>query len=897
VLASGILAAIWLGACSSPTRDPEPGPTDAGADVGPVDASDASLDGGDGGRDAGTDGGTSDAGDGGTTLSRGPELTPCPDGWEERIRPSGTTVCVPWPAGSPARLRPCPDGWTPVDVGDGAEVCEPPPAGTVDFTPCPDGWREVTDEHGITTCDPYPPGGAQDCPVGEIHFLGTPGCSRIGTACPTGDLPENLPPGAPVVYVRAGAVGGDGSAAAPYGGFDAFPIDQLPAGTIVAVGKGTYVVNDLDPAGGVTLWGACVADTVLTSTTPESVLGDGVIASSNAFTVRNLQIADAARPAVAVFGQGEASLEDILVVRATASGLFADDQASLTVRRAAVLDTRPVAGSFGTGVQHESFGSLVMEQVVVERSFTFGIVTQSSSILRDVIARDTQPEPLRGIGGNGIAASGPPGTPTTHRLERCLLEGNHEQAIQVLRATPGISVVAEMSQTLIRDTRPGLIDVGVGVLADLGSDVRLDRVTVEGGGAGISAFRGRLEGTNIVVRNPRRVVGASFRSGLGIESALDGQLALTDVVIIEAEDAAVRAESSLELERGLLLGGALGLDIEGGVIRVNEVDVRAGGGPALRLVGSASELRAEDLVIRPLPGTPQVSIRQGSVELSRGWLAGSGSIEVTQRGRAQLRHVGTTSVAAFSVAGDAEVFLSDSHCRMAGPVAVEDQGQLTTFSSRVEAVGATHEGPLLSVAAGAEAELRATDLRSAVGLAIDVRGNGSRLTTEDLVIVDSRPRETDGRAGRAVQASDQALVRLDRTRVDGAFELAVGVFDEGTEILGRDVSVETVRLPPCAAPPNPTCSDEALAHGLGAFRGGRIDLIRSEVVGADRCAVFVGADSGVDLVLSTLRASETAVCINDPGFDATRIADTDQLDNGQATDTNRPEAFPLDPAD
>ena len=96
-------------------------------------------------------------------------------------------------------------------------------------------------DEGVATCEPWPETGHLDCTEpDEAHFAGEPGCARIGSECPAGDLPEGLPTSGPVVYVSAAAApGGDGSIGAPFQTIDdAASLAGL--GWIVAVGKGTY---------------------------------------------------------------------------------------------------------------------------------------------------------------------------------------------------------------------------------------------------------------------------------------------------------------------------------------------------------------------------------------------------------------------------------------------------------------------------------------------------------------------------------------------------------------------------------------------------------------------------------------------------------------------------------
>src|SRR5688572_28924697 len=112
-----------------------------------------------------------------------------------------------------------------IDAGPDVQpcACDPdppaPPSAGVDLpvlTPCPAGWREVpAGDDGVVTCDPWPEGGMPECPPGEAWLPGDTRCTAIGRACPAGDFPDDLP--GPVLYVLPGAIGGDGSRAAPFG--------------------------------------------------------------------------------------------------------------------------------------------------------------------------------------------------------------------------------------------------------------------------------------------------------------------------------------------------------------------------------------------------------------------------------------------------------------------------------------------------------------------------------------------------------------------------------------------------------------------------------------------------------------------------------------------------------
>ncbi|MBW2463342.1 MAG: hypothetical protein JRH11_16955, partial [Deltaproteobacteria bacterium] len=207
------------------------------------------------------------------------------------------------------------DGTAP-DAGGPATPEAPIPP---NLGPCPEGWRAVPTGEGFDVCEPFPASGRPTCGRDEAFFPGADACALIGTECPAGDFPVDLPADAPVWYVLAGATSGDGTEASPYGTIgEATAV--AAAGSTIAVGKGTYPEAVSVPAG-VTLQGACVAETLLTFDAETYTVG--VVEAGGAdVTIRNLRVGDSARPCITVIGAGRsATVEDVVVHNCYAAGI------------------------------------------------------------------------------------------------------------------------------------------------------------------------------------------------------------------------------------------------------------------------------------------------------------------------------------------------------------------------------------------------------------------------------------------------------------------------------------------------------------------------------------------------------------------------------------------------
>jgi hypothetical protein len=407
-------------------------------------------------------------------------------------------------------LAACDGGGAPADGGadgaaeDGGEPTVPwladgvPPIAPPVLTPCPDGWREVADGD-LVTCDPYPEGGPMTCGVGDAHFPGEPGCAPVGDPCPVGDFAEGLPTDGTVVYVKSGEVGGDGSLATPFGSLGEVRWGSLASGTTVALAKGAYD-GTVSLRAGVTIAGACAAETILTGIDAPVSAVIQVTSAGDPATVRNLTVSGAPQPAIhleeralrvdgvvidgctgwnaiGVGGGAELVARSLVVrgqlARAPTEGsiaLSAEASATIEVSRAvlesnagvsvasrlgahvsladvAILSTAPIPdGSFGWGATVQEGGILDASRVLVAGSHQAAILAGdagSTITLTDSIVRDTEGT-ADGTMGRGINVQ--LGASFTGR--RLLLERNREVAIFV----GGPDVAFTLEDAVIRDT-------------------------------------------------------------------------------------------------------------------------------------------------------------------------------------------------------------------------------------------------------------------------------------------------------------------------------------------------------------------------------------------------------------------------------------------------------------
>ncbi len=418
-----------------------------------------------------------------------------------------------------------PDAGGTTDAGaDGAiafALPEPPePPALPVLTPCPGGWREIAGDDGNpATCDPWPEGGQAACAADEAHFPGEPGCTRIGTACPVGEWPEGLPEGVTIYYVRPGDPGtGDGTIADPFGRISDISTTAAD-GSIIALAKGTHP-GPVTLKAGVSIWGACVAETILAATDPAGSSALSVTGAVGPVSeVRNLQVTSASHGVMTV---RMLELESVVIGPVAGIGLGAFQSGKVTATELAIRDISPNAnpGAIALGVWASTQGDAELHRVVIERSIAQGVRASgvgSELTLTDVAILDTADEGGT-PGGRGLEV----GSGAIATAERIVIErGSSNGAFAA-----GSGTTLSLTDALVRNTL-GRTDgtFGHGIAGQDGAQLTVDRTMIEGSRTeAILLLVGALSLSDVLIRDSRgRVSDGSRGRGMAIDQAVSLQ--------------------------------------------------------------------------------------------------------------------------------------------------------------------------------------------------------------------------------------------------------------------------------------------------------------------------------------------------------------------------------------
>jgi len=249
-------------------------------------------------------------------------------------------------------------------------------------------------------------------------------------------------------------------------------------GTIIALGKGSYDGAINLPAG-LTLWGACAAETVLRASVP-STSGGVVTVTSPGAELRNVAIGGSPRIGVAVAGTGASlHLQGVVVSDSETSGILIDDGADLTARELVVRDTRSRSSDrrFGRGLSAERGARADATRAVFERNRGICVYVNgegSAVRLSEAAVRDTQSLESDGTRGRGLNV----GSGASVEVMRAVFERN--RSIGVYASDEGTTL--RLSDIVLRDTRGQQSDGtgGRGLNVEFGANAEVGRGVLEG---------------------------------------------------------------------------------------------------------------------------------------------------------------------------------------------------------------------------------------------------------------------------------------------------------------------------------------------------------------------------------------------------------------------------------
>ncbi len=465
------------------------------------------------------------------------------------------------------------------DADAGFEPAAPEPPAAPSLTPCPPGWREVPDAEisGLVTCDPFPEDGPEDCASHEAHFPGGPGCERVGAPCPAGDFAEDIPGDATVLYVMAGApAGGTGSRDDPFATIAA-AIEAAPPDAVVSISKGTFD-EAVELTRTVTLWGACVEETVLSPSRPNET-GAVVAVLDGAAVLRRLTLTG---PRVGIWDMspGEPLVIDSLVVRdVRVAGAYVEGGGVVSAHDLVIRDVAAgTGGSFGWGIAILEGAQLDLSRAVVQRTSEGGISVDGKGTLfaaTDLAVSDTRGLP-DGTFGTGLQVI----YGASANVERGIILRSVGDGI--LAAEPGSTLNA--TGLVVRETaaRPsdGTLGYGLEVLAGAQADLR-QTTCDRNRSTGIRAHGGSLVAEDLVVRETLSSKGEA-ELGLGLDVLEDGTAEITRGAFVRNRTIGVRA-----MDGGLVLA----TDVSVEATLANEVSGGAGFGLSANRGGSMQVTR------------------------------------------------------------------------------------------------------------------------------------------------------------------------------------------------------------------------------------------------------------------------------------------------------------------
>jgi hypothetical protein len=426
----------------------------------------------------------------------------------------------------------------PCETPIAPEASDPPIAPAPPAIPsfvCPSGWDPRPWSGENVVCDPPSHPELTDCPQGQVQRFGEKACATFGAGPPAGEWNDQLG-SAPVIYVRAGATGGDGSRAAPFGTL----LEALAAATpqeTIALSAGRFEVPGcttfMQPIVGAWSSGTVIATTAAcdhalraAGTEPalrEVTIAGGVqVSEGSALDLSTVAIEGTASHCLLALPGSTLSAEGVLLRGCPGAGLFAleanvalsdvfvrDVPIGFELARTTATITRAIVRGALIGAHATESSSLQVSSALIEGSTHSGLYVGRGSLLAsEVVVRETANTTTVAA---AVRLEDHPGEDTVLDLSRALIEST--RGIGVLIVAPYARARATITDTVIRDvttyaTYGQAITVsGSSTALGRAAVVTLERVLLEDAErAAINAdgHNLRLEGEDVVMLTAQR---------------------------------------------------------------------------------------------------------------------------------------------------------------------------------------------------------------------------------------------------------------------------------------------------------------------------------------------------------------------------------------------------------
>lgn len=323
----------------------------------------------------------------------------------------------------------------------------------VDWGDCPEGWepKEEKDDNGniiAKYCKPLLPDENIECPSGKMHLIGNKECVSMGE-CPEGDFAD-IPTeaGSPVITVAAGNSIQEA-------------IDNAPDGAVISIGKGSFDEVITLENRSLTLRGACVSGTTLTSTQPpENISLNAVITVNSSDGTHKVVIhgitVTGDRKGIRVTEKGDLSLESVHIKNTKRQGMFNEIEGKLSAEMLFVSDIRATDdGSQGSGIGLYDKSTTVLKRTSVVRTRFLGIGARSflssdfiNIEMSDILVSDTSSQDSDETGGIGINLS----DNGSLKIERAAVVRNKDRGIVVTTFEKGHSATFKATHLFVTDT-------------------------------------------------------------------------------------------------------------------------------------------------------------------------------------------------------------------------------------------------------------------------------------------------------------------------------------------------------------------------------------------------------------------------------------------------------------